>query len=1367
MADNNSVGKISLDLEVTSDLGKQIEQVASKIGNQLESALKNIGSVDIGKSITNSIESSMKAMQKIIEKNISEAIEKGLANQKKIKVPVEFDMPKNFSMPKQNFKVSTAQPRAPPMPKINTGVNMEALKAQIANLGKSLDITNAKIEQQQAKLASLKESYNMAFDGARKNKLLEQILKTETSINKLIGQSDKMGFKLADLDKQFDILGSAAKNAGSGMSEAATKMIGMSSAASKADKHMHNMSNSTKDMHSNMNNAYGGISMFISSMFTWGLIFPMVIGGITSLGKFIGSTLMVNAQFANSLNQIKSNLYTAFMPIYEAILPALNSLMSALATATAYLASFISQLFGTTYEASFQSAKAMQNQIGAMNIADKQAQKAANSLGGVGKSAKKSADQTKKAAKEVTGALAGFDEINKLSLGNNKTDTPDTPKETTPPGSGVITPITPMANMAPIEATTSKWADKFKDILANIWKPFQNAWAREGQNTINAAKHALNGILALLGAIGKSFYTVWTNGTGETTLVYMLKILQDILNIVGDIGHTFANAWNNGSIGTQVIQSLANALNNVLSLIDKMLLSVRRVWGEEGPKFANIFMQALLAGSKVIENVTQQLGWIWDHGGQHAFEGLVKLGLKIGELALFIFTNFVAPFVNWFVNMVAPAISPVLDAVGKLFDVLSSVIDWLMSDGKPVLDVIIIALGSFALAWNGVTIALKTFWGVFNTVKNFGTILSGAFSILLSPIGLVVLGIAAVIAIGILLYKNWDTVSAFLVKCWNAIKDTAAYVWNGIKDFFSKLWDDLKDFFATWGPVLLVIIAPFIGIPLIIKKHWEEIKGFFSDIWSNLKATVNDGVANIKDKIGEMKQDIQEKWSSIKQNTQSTWDNIKQTTSSKWSDMKKGAQTTWNSIGQNIQNSWNNIRQNTSNSLNNLKQNASNTWGVMRSNISSAWDGFKNIISNSSSNTVNNAKNTWNGLINWFRNLPSTFRNLGRDMINALGDGIRNTINSVVDIAKDLGNKILNKIKDIFGIHSPSREMFKVGNYFVQGFTNALKGNDIGSMVKSVFGDVTSLAKGSLGGPLGVMLKPMIDSGAFGKIGGFLKGMTDKGASFLSSMFGGSGGASGNIKSWLSTALALTGQSMSALPALEQIAMHESGGNPKAINLWDSNAAAGHPSKGLMQTIDSTFNAYKLPGMDDIWNPIHNAVASIRYSIARYGSILNVPGIKSMTNGGGYVGYAKGTNSAKKGLAMTGEVGPEMIDFSGGEMVLNLKDTISLISSAVNTIGNIKNAIAGISTIQQPQLSMTGTSSSDTSNEINSLIDEIKELIEAIKKIKGDSPGGNNQPIPDINLDLLIRIGDTPLGKAAIKAINKLQKQAGKTLIEI
>ena len=118
-----------------------------------------------------------------------------------------------------------------------------------------------------------------------------------------------------------------------------------------------------------------------------------------------------------------------------------------------------------------------------------------------------------------------------------------------------------------------------------------------------------------------------------------------------------------------------------------------------------------------------------------------------------------------------------------------------------------------------------------------------------------------------------------------------------------------------------------------------------------------------------------------------------------------------------------------------------------------------------------------------------------------------------------------------------------------------------------------------------------------------------------------SGGGNGDVNSWLQQALAATGQDASVLPYLATIVQHESSGNPKAINNWDSNAKAGHPSKGLMQTIDSTFNQYSMDGHKDIWNPVDNAIAAINYAVSRYGSIGNVPGIKSLANGGGYIGY--------------------------------------------------------------------------------------------------------------------------------------------------
>ncbi|MFE2421735.1 transglycosylase SLT domain-containing protein [Streptomyces hokutonensis] len=73
--------------------------------------------------------------------------------------------------------------------------------------------------------------------------------------------------------------------------------------------------------------------------------------------------------------------------------------------------------------------------------------------------------------------------------------------------------------------------------------------------------------------------------------------------------------------------------------------------------------------------------------------------------------------------------------------------------------------------------------------------------------------------------------------------------------------------------------------------------------------------------------------------------------------------------------------------------------------------------------------------------------------------------------------------------------------------------------------------------------------------------------------------------------------------------IRESSGNPYAINNWDSNAAAGTPSKGLLQVIDPTFNAYHVAGTSfDPYDPVANITAACNYAAAVYGSIDNVYG---------------------------------------------------------------------------------------------------------------------------------------------------------------
>lgn len=109
----------------------------------------------------------------------------------------------------------------------------------------------------------------------------------------------------------------------------------------------------------------------------------------------------------------------------------------------------------------------------------------------------------------------------------------------------------------------------------------------------------------------------------------------------------------------------------------------------------------------------------------------------------------------------------------------------------------------------------------------------------------------------------------------------------------------------------------------------------------------------------------------------------------------------------------------------------------------------------------------------------------------------------------------------------------------------------------------------------------------------------------IDTMGGGSAGAA-QAAGWVRTAMGLAGVGPEWFQGLMTIARRESNYDPTAVNGWDSNAAKGTPSKGLMQMIDPTFRAHALPGLGGILDPVANVVAAIRYIISRYGGIGNV-----------------------------------------------------------------------------------------------------------------------------------------------------------------
>lgn len=172
-------------------------------------------------------------------------------------------------------------------------------------------------------------------------------------------------------------------------------------------------------------------------------------------------------------------------------------------------------------------------------------------------------------------------------------------------------------------------------------------------------------------------------------------------------------------------------------------------------------------------------------------------------------------------------------------------------------------------------------------------------------------------------------------------------------------------------------------------------------------------------------------------------------------------------------------------------------------------------------------------------------------------------------------------------------------------------------------GDNSTPALAEANNPLQKHIKKQV-GGMFDWIKKFLTPQSEDGA-------GPTGGGTG-VERWRNTvirALKKNGfeASDSQVNAWMRVIQRESNGDPRAVNNWDSNAAAGIPSKGLVQTIEPTFNAYKFPGHNNIFNGYDNLLAGIAYAAARYG---RGPGMFARVSGP--LGYANGGLVTKHGL---------------------------------------------------------------------------------------------------------------------------------------
>jgi len=205
---------------------------------------------------------------------------------------------------------------------------------------------------------------------------------------------------------------------------------------------------------------------------------------------------------------------------------------------------------------------------------------------------------------------------------------------------------------------------------------------------------------------------------------------------------------------------------------------------------------------KQLDNFYDQLGLLKDQ--------LIDVGLTIWES--------LQPIIE---DSLMPALENLAEIIGRVAEWFSN----LDEDTQKMIFTIIGIVAAIGPLLMALSFIIKTVSGVIGIIK----LLAGAFTFLLSPIGLVIAAVVAAIAIGWLLYNNWDKVVDFLTGLWESFSSWFQGLWDGIRDHLSGIWDSVSDkVSSTWD-----------GIKGAIKAAINAIIGFINAIPAGIESAIN------------------------------------------------------------------------------------------------------------------------------------------------------------------------------------------------------------------------------------------------------------------------------------------------------------------------------------------------------------------------------------------------------------------------------------------------------------------------------------------------------------------------------------------------
>ena len=444
--------------------------------------------------------------------------------------------------------------------------------------------------------------------------------------------------------------------------------------------------------------------------------------------------------------------------------------------------------------------------------------------------------------------------------------------------------------VAPIFETIESVVDKFGDGLSSVYD-------EHVAPAIDSIANAFNGLIDIIQILWegswKPFAEFLSNTFGisiETVadllggiILEALKLLADTIKLVAD-GFTAFSDWCKEN--KEIISTVANVIGTLATVWQGIkLLS----WAEQAGGLAGAF--ELLSG-KVSFIVS----------------GIKDLGLALKALT--------------FDKLVSFGETIYLNALYAK--------DFVVNSGKLIVELgkTALELGKSALAWGvhaaqmGLAAAAEIAQSVAAGVAAAATwALNGAIAVLTSPITLVIAAIAALIAIGVLLYQNWDTVVEFAKTAWQGLCDFISGICQSIGEFFSGLWTKLQEIFEPIGQWFSEkfqegwdgIVNIFSNLGSWFGERWADVTNALTEVgswlgdkfqqgwdaisntFSKLGSWFGDRWNESKDALSEANTWLGEKFQSGRDKVNSAFEKVGSWFGDRWNDIKDGVKEadTW------------------------------------------------------------------------------------------------------------------------------------------------------------------------------------------------------------------------------------------------------------------------------------------------------------------------------------------------------------------------------------------------------------------------------------------------------------------------------------------